>query len=229
MTESTLGLIRSYVTRTTRMSPAQKRAWERYGDTYCIPYDENRVLKFDALFPDRGDDRTTILDIGFGMGRELAELASRTPHVDYLGVEVHKPGVGRLLLDIVERELKNVRIIAYDAVAVCRSMIPNESLDGVHLFFPDPWPKKRHHKRRLVRPGDPEMVAPLMKRGAGFYAVTDWTDYADQIVEVMTRSNPFQNRWSRFAPPQAWRPKTAFEEKGLRKGHTIREIVFERR
>jgi len=226
MGENTLGQIRSFVIRTTRMSPAQKRGWERYGSRFIVPYRETPPVSPDELFPDRSS-RPLVLDIGFGMGRELAELAERQGDRNFIGVEVHKPGIGRLLLDLGAGDIANVKIIPHDVVEVLRDMIPPGTLDGVHLFFPDPWPKARHHKRRLVRPGFPEMVAPVLKEGGYIYMVTDWEDYAYQMVEVMTSaSRYFRNEYDHFAPPQQWRPQTAFERKGLSKGHRIYELLF---
>lgn len=229
MSETTLGKIRSYVIRTTRMSPAQKRGWERYADRYVVAFHDASPPSIERFFPDRDPSRPLKLDIGFGMGRELAALAEQEPESDFIGVEVHRPGVGRLLLDLGEREIPNVRVVPYDAVAVCRSMIPAGSLTGVHLFFPDPWPKARHAKRRLVRPGFTEMIAPLLRDDGYLYIVTDWEEYANQIVSVMSAaSDLFVNRFERFAPPQTWRPQTAFERKGLAKGHRIYEVVYDR-
>ncbi len=221
---------RSFVIRQARMSPHQKRAYERLAPQYCVPFEgqEDRgPLDWESLFERTGARR--ILDIGFGMGLELAELAQAHRDTDFLGVEVHKPGVGRLLGQIEERELTNVRVVRYDAVVVCHQLIPRATLDGVHLFFPDPWPKKRHHKRRLVRPGFPELVAPLLTPTGYFYTVTDWEDYALQMRHVLDESPVLRNRYGdRFAPPQEWRPQTAFERKGLEKGHQIFELVYER-
>lgn len=206
------------------MSPAQKRGWEQYGSQFIIPYQDQPI----SFFTDDPQlkARPTKVDIGFGMGRELAQLAEEEPGTNFIGIEVHKPGVGRLLLDLGERGISNVRIIPHDAVAVCHRMIPEDSVDGVHLFFPDPWPKERHKKRRLVRPGFPELIHRILKNDGYLYMVTDWEDYAHQMLALFTASPLFENRYSAFAPPQPWRPQTAFERKGLAKGHTIFELVF---
>jgi len=228
MSESTLGQIRSFVIRTSRMSPAQKRGWDRYGHRYIVPFREGPAMTREEFFPDTDRDRPLKLDIGFGMGRELAALAAAERDTDFIGIEVHKPGIGRLLLDLGEGELANVRVVPHDAVEVCRSMIAPESIDGVHLFFPDPWPKARHAKRRLVRPGFPELIAPIMKESGYLYIVTDWQEYAEQILEVM-QSPLFRNRYNGYAEPQQWRPQTAFERKGLARGHRIYEMIYDRR
>jgi tRNA (guanine-N7-)-methyltransferase len=221
---------RSFVIRQVRMSPHQKVAYERLAPRYCIPFDETwRTEDFDwnATFGRSGARR--ILDIGFGMGQELAELAEQNPGTDFVGVEVHKPGVGRLLGQLEARGITNVRIVRYDAVTVCNQMIPRNSLDGIHLFFPDPWPKKRHHKRRLVRPGFPELIAPLLTPGGYFYAVTDWEDYALAMLDVLNDTPLMLNaNGDGFSPPQRWRPQTAFERKGLAKGHDIFELLYHR-
>lgn len=184
----------------------------------------------DAFAHRRADpDRPIYIDIGFGMGYELAELAARWSHADFLGIEVHLPGVGKLLSEIERQDLRNVRIVRQDAVQICTSSVPKKSIDGVHLFFPDPWPKKRHHKRRLVREGFPELIAPILKSSGYIYMVTDWQEYAEQMCQVMESSSLFSNRFERFAPRQEWRPQTAFERKGLKKGHTIYELIFEAR
>ncbi|MFW5642839.1 MAG: tRNA (guanosine(46)-N7)-methyltransferase TrmB [Alkalispirochaeta sp.] len=228
MNESTLGQIRSFVIRTSRMSPAQKRGWELYADRFIVPFRASPVVTKGEFFPDAAPGRPLKLDIGFGMGRELATLAAEEGDTDFIGVEVHRPGIGRLLLDLGERALDNVRIVPHDAVEVCRSMLPTEQIDGIHLFFPDPWPKARHAKRRLVRPGFPELIAPIMKKSAYLYIVTDWQDYAEQILRVMD-SPLFRNRYDGYAEPQRWRPQTAFERKGLARGHRIYEFVYEKR
>lgn len=232
MSESTLGQIKSFVIRTTRMSPAQKRGWERYGDRFIVPFAGDAVVAPDAIFPGRDPARPVKLDIGFGMGRELAALAENEPHSDFIGVEVHRPGIGRLLLDLGERNLKNVRVVPHDAVEVCRYMLPADSVDAVHLFFPDPWPKARHAKRRLVRPGFPELIARILKPTGYLYMVTDWEEYAFQMRDIMESTALFQNRYAGengFASPQTWRPQTAFERKGLAKGHHIYELLYARR
>ena len=222
---------RSYVQRATRMSPGRRATWERLHDRYGLPFDEESEstdrFEFDAIYPSGGKN-PLIMDIGFGMGNELAELARRFPQTDYLGVEVYKPGVARLLGEIEQRGLTNVRIVRADAVLICERMIRPGALSGVHLFFPDPWPKKRHHKRRLVRPGFPELIAPLLRRAGYIYMVTDWEDYAHAMRAVMDDSPLFVNRHAGFAPHVEWRPTTAFEKKGIAKGHAIFELLYDR-
>ncbi|HKK48139.1 MAG TPA: tRNA (guanosine(46)-N7)-methyltransferase TrmB [Alkalispirochaeta sp.] len=221
---------RSFMIRQVRMSPHQKAAYEHLSTRYGIAFDESSIadnFDWDIAFGRRGARR--VVDIGFGMGQALVELAVRNPDTDFLGVEVHKPGIGRVLGQLEERGIQNVRVVRYDAVVVCHRLIPKNSIDGLHLFFPDPWPKKRHHKRRLVRPGFPELIAPLLKPGGYFYAVTDWEEYAYVMLEVLDHTAGLVNSSGEgFSPSQEWRPETAFERKGRQKGHNIFEVLYHR-
>jgi tRNA (guanine-N7-)-methyltransferase len=248
---------RSYVIRAVRMSPHQKSALARLSPQYCLDIQgdisdirdggassaidrvetigaekpSGTLLAWNHVFTHRINEpeRPIYIDIGFGMGNELAELAEKWSHADFLGIEVHLPGIGKLLSEIERRNLRNIRIVRQDAVLVCTASVPKKSIDGLHLFFPDPWPKKRHHKRRLVREGFPELIAPIIKTSGYVYMVTDWQEYAEQMLEVMESSPLFINRFNRFAIHQEWRPQTAFERKGLKKGHSIYELIFETR
>ena len=214
--------IRSYVTRPGRITRLQRLSLEQLADRYCIAFRDGE-LDLHALFPTA---KRIVMEIGFGMGVATAELAEANPDVGYLGIEVFRAGVGKLLSEIERRELANVRIIAHDAVEVCRQMVPPNGLDGVHLFFPDPWPKKRHHKRRLVQPPFAELVTSRLAPGGYIYAVTDWEDYADQILQVLGAQDGLRNGYSGFATPLEWRPQTKFERKGLAASHIIKEIYF---
>jgi len=213
--------IRSYVLRQGKITKAQAKAYAEWKDTYCIPYEKGKFLNFHTLFPER---EQVVLEIGFGMGEATAELAEKLPRLGFLGIEVHTPGVGRLLWEIRRRELSNVRIIQADALFVLQDMILPESLDGVHIFFPDPWPKKRHHKRRLITKEFLTLVSSRMKEGAYLYIVTDWEDYAFWILDTVSQCPRLKNPHDAFSPPLPWRPKTAFEQKGIRAGRKIREI-----
>lgn len=238
----TINTIRSYVVRAARMSDHQKDAYERLNPRYTITVPDSAPLEplnWAVVFPHRREtesrssrssrsSRPVVVDIGFGMGDSLAQLAESRPDCDFLGIEVHKPGVGKLLGNIESRGLENVRIIQHDAIPVCATMIPHGTVHGIHLFFPDPWPKKRHHKRRLVRRGFPELIAPLLEPEGYLYMVTDWEDYALQMLSVLRETTLFCNRFDTFAPRQEWRPETAFERKGRRKGHAIYELLFRR-
>jgi len=216
--------IRSYVLRQGRVSNAQRRSYDallpRYGVTYTPA-----PLDFTALF---GRSAPRILEIGFGMGETTAEIAAAHPELDYLAAEVHTPGVGSLLKLIEERNLSNVRIVQHDVVEVLTNMIPAAALDGVHIFFPDPWPKKRHHKRRLIQPGFVSLLASRMKHGAHLHVATDWEDYARQVLAVLCDSPELRNTAEGYAPRPAQRPQTKFETRGLKLGHPVWDLVFVR-
>jgi len=169
-----------------------------------------------------------VLEIGFGMGDTTAEIAAAHPGSDYLGVEVHTPGVGSLLNRIAALGLANVRVIQHDAVEVLERMIAPGALDGVHVFFPDPWPKKRHHKRRLLQPPLVALLASRMKPGGYFHVATDWEDYASQILEVLSAEPLLANTVNGFAPRPAYRPLTKFENRGLKLGHRVWDVIFRR-
>lgn len=208
------------------MTGAQRRAldtlWERYGlDS------ETGVLDLDALF---GRRAPRCLEIGFGMGEALAALAQTHPERDYLGIEVHRPGVGALLARLESLKLTHVRLFCADAVDVVNHRLPAACLDAVYVFFPDPWPKKRHHKRRLVQPEFIELLAEKLRPGGVLHMATDWEDYARHMMEVMERCALFINTAGpgNFAP-RGERPPTRFENRGRRLGHRVWDLVFERR
>lgn len=217
--------IKSYVKRATRMSAHQRDAYERLSATYCVPR-VSQPVDPRAFFPCPSHD--LILEIGFGMGAATAELAEAMPGINFLGVEVYKPGVGKLLARVEEGELENVRIIHDDAILVLEEMLPPESLNGIHLFFPDPWQKKRHHKRRIVRPALTRVMQERLVPGGYLYMVTDWEEYAHAALEVLEGTTGLENEYDGFAPPREWRPRTAFEEKGRRASRPIRELFFRR-
>jgi tRNA (guanine-N7-)-methyltransferase len=216
--------IRSFVLRQGRISGAQRRAHTDLFPAYGVPFSP-AVVDLDRAF---GRSAPKILEIGFGMGETTAIIAKEHPENDYLGVEVHTPGVGSLLKRIAELDLKNVRIIQHDAVEVLRHMIPADSLDGVHLFFPDPWPKKRHHKRRLLQGPFLALLASRMKPGATVHVCTDWEDYARQMLEVLTAEPALENTAPAYAARPDTRPHTKFERRGLKLGHRVWDLVFRR-
>lgn len=217
--------IRSFVLRQGRVSNAQARAVEQLMPRFGIAYTA-APLDLDRAF---GRSAPKVLEIGFGMGETTASIAAAHPQNDYLGIEVHTPGVGSLLKQLDERGLTNVRVIQHDAVEVLRDMIVAPVLDRVHLFFPDPWPKKRHHKRRLLQPAFLALLVTRMKPGAIFHVATDWEDYAVQMLEVLSGEPALRNTAAGFAPRPEQRPRTKFEERGLNLGHAVRDLVFERR
>jgi tRNA (guanine-N7-)-methyltransferase len=173
-----------------------------------------------------GNGNPVIAEIGFGMGTATAVIAGENPANNYLGIEVHRPGVGRLLWEIEQRSLANIRIVEYDAAQVFEKMIPPRSLEGIHLFFPDPWPKKRHHKRRLIQRPFTETLAARLKPRGYVYMVTDWEDYAQWALIELATTNGLVHTCGGFAKPRAWRPHTKFEQKGLAKAHQVRELFF---
>ena len=218
------GSIRSFVLRQGRVTVAQQRHYEQGLPQWGITY-QGALLDLDAAF---GRVAPKFLEIGFGMGETTALIAATHPQYDYLGVEVHTPGVGGLLKEIAERALGNVRIIQHDAVEVLRDMIPPASLAGVHIFFPDPWPKKRHHKRRLIQPPLVRLLAERLAPGAYLHCATDWEEYALQMLEVLGAEPLLSNTASGFAERPAYRPQTKFETRGLRLGHGVWDVVFRR-
>ena len=217
--------IRSFVRRAGRLTRAQARALEALWPAYGLDTGDD-PLDLAAAF---GREAPRILEIGFGDGECLAELAARHPDRDYLGIEVHEPGVGHLLLALERNGTDNVRCIARDATEVL-PLIPPRSLRGVHLFFPDPWPKKRHHKRRIVQPAFLESVGRVVAPGGYLHMATDWEPYAEHMLAVGNAAPG----WKNTSPDEGYvsrpdtRPETKFERRGQRLGHTVRDLVFRR-
>lgn len=217
--------VRSFVLRQGRMSPAQQRALDVLLPRFGLPWQE-APLDFDRVF---GRRAPRVLEIGFGMGETTAAIAQAHPEQDFLGIEVHGPGVGALLQRIEQAGLANVRVVRDDAVAVVGTMIPEESLAGIHVFFPDPWPKKRHHKRRLLTASFVHALARRLVPGGYLHVATDWEDYAQEILATLAAEPLFVNTASDFCPRPAHRPQTKFETRGLKLGHGVRDVVFRRR
>jgi tRNA (guanine-N7-)-methyltransferase len=214
--------IKSFVKRGGRLSDAQARARAAFGAEYMLPFSD-APLDFAQAF---GNTRPTVLEIGFGMGETTAAIATALPELNFLGVEVHEAGVAALCKRIGEATLGNVRIIEHDAVEVLQHMIPQASLQGVHIYFPDPWHKKRHHKRRLIQPPFVKNLASHLKSGGYLHCATDWLEYADQMLEVLSAEPALKNTAAGFAEKPAYRPTTKFEARGLRLGHGVRDLVF---
>jgi len=206
------------------MSNAQKRAYAQLLGRYALAYSP-RPLDFACVF---GRAAPTILEIGCGMGETTAAIAQAHPHSNYLGVEVHSPGVGSLLKLIEEKQLTNLRIIQHDAVELVEQMVAPESLAGVHVFFPDPWPKKRHHKRRLIQGAFVRLLASRLTVGGYIHLATDWQDYAEQMLSVLAGEPLLENTAASFAPRPEYRPATKFELRGVRLGHNVWDLVFRR-
>ena len=206
------------------MGPGQARALTELGPRFLLPY-RPEALDLEALF---GRSGPKVLEIGFGMGETTARIAAENPHIDYLGIEVHTPGVGALLKRIGELHLTNLRLVQHDAIAVVQHMLREESLDGVHIFFPDPWPKKRHHKRRLIQPAFVELLTSRLKPSGYLHLATDWEDYAQQMLAVLNAAPGLANTVSGYAPRPPYRPLTKFEQRGLRLGHGVWDLLFRR-
>ena len=222
--------IRSYVLRAGRVGSGQARALAEIGPQFMLPY-LPAVLDLDAVFgraASNSPPTPRILEIGFGMGEGLAETAAAHPENDYLGVEVHTPGVGALLKQIGERGLTNVRVIQHDAVEVLTNMLAPDRLAGIHIFFPDPWHKKRHHKRRLIQSPLVSLLASRLQPGGYIHLATDWQDYAEQMLAVLTAEPLLQNTVADYAPRPDTRPLTKFEQRGIRLGHGVWDLVFRR-
>jgi tRNA (guanine-N7-)-methyltransferase len=218
--------IRSYVRRQGRMSPAQKRCYETLFPILGTGGDEKHVIESEKLF---GNSNPLIIEIGFGMGMATVSLAKKNPCVNYLGIEVHRPGIGRLLWEIEKTELKNIRILEGDAEEAIRQRIADNAVSAFHIFFPDPWPKKRHKKRRLVKRPFTDLLVSKLVPGAYIYMASDCGDYCDWALSEFSATPGLANKYKAFAEPQTWRPKTEFELKGLGKNHEIRELYFEKR
>ncbi|KNZ32152.1 MAG: tRNA (guanine-N7)-methyltransferase [Methylibium sp. NZG] len=217
--------IRSYVVRAGRMGPGQVRAMAELGPRFVVPYGATRC-DFAAAF---GRDAPRVLEVGFGMGDATAQIAQALPGTDFIGIEVHTPGVGALLKRIGELQLTNLRLIQHDAVEVLQHMVAPSSLAGVHVFFPDPWHKKKHNKRRLIQPEFVRLLVSRLKPGAYLHCATDWQPYADQMLEVLSAEPHLRNTAAGFAPRPGHRPLTKFEHRGLKLGHGVWDLVFERR
>ncbi len=217
--------IRSYVLRQGRVSNAQQRCYDTLMPQYGIPYSA-QPLDLDTAF---GRPAPKILEIGFGMGETTAAIAQAHPQNDYLTIEVHTPGVGSLLKQIGEMNLTNIRIIQHDAVEVLRDMLADNVLDGVHIFFPDPWHKTRHNKRRLIQPPFVAQLVKKLKPGGYIHVATDWQDYAEQVLAVLGAEPLLENTTAGYASRPAYRPLTKFEQRGLRLGHRVWDLMFKKR
>jgi tRNA (guanine-N7-)-methyltransferase len=207
--------IRSYVLRQGRTTPAQARALETLLPKYGIPFSDQKI----------SSSRKLVLEIGSGMGESTVEIAKAHPEVDFIAVEVHGPGVGSLLNAIEREQLSNVRVIRHDALDVLEHMIADGALAAIHLFFPDPWPKKRHHKRRMVQPAFAALAATKLMAGGVLHATTDWPEYAEHMNEVFSREPLLAPAQKGFTA----RPVTKFESRGRRLGHPVRDLVFRRK
>ena len=229
--------IKSYVLRAGRTTLGQQRAIEELGPKYVLPFQLN-IVNWEQIFSHR-DSALRILEIGFGMGETTAYIAKIRPHDDFLAIEVHEPGVGALLKRIGEDGISNIRIIRHDAVEVLEQMIADESLDGVHLYFPDPWHKKRHHKRRLVQDEWVEKLCYKLKSGSYIHMATDWQEYAKQMLAILSKQTWLENSATSggesssidngYSVRPDYRPVTKFENRGLQLGHGVWDLIFRKR
>jgi len=218
--------IRSFVMRAGRTTEGQQRALDEQWPEMGLEVAGGRI-DLAQVFGRSGD---TILEIGFGMGDSLIEMAKQAPEKNFIGIEVHKPGVGRLLSRAAEAGLTNIRVYAEDAIEVLDKCIPDASLAGLQLFFPDPWHKKRHHKRRIVQAGFAENVRKKLAVGGVFHMATDWENYAEHMMEVMSAAPGYNNvaGEGQYSPQPEWRPVTKFQKRGERLGHGVWDLMFER-
>jgi tRNA (guanine-N7-)-methyltransferase len=226
LSDSNRRRIRSFVQRQGRLTSAQRRALDSFWPVYGIDYTPG-LIDLTQIF---GNSAPVTLEIGFGNGDSLLQQALESPERNYLGIEVHRPGVGQLLHRAAQAGIHNLRVINHDAVEVLRDMIPRDSLDCVQLFFPDPWHKRRHHKRRIVQPEFAQSIRRLLRQDGMFHMATDWLDYAVHMLAVMEQSEGFNNAAGagQFATTQTRRPETRFEHRGRQLGHEVRDLVFVR-
>lgn len=215
--------IRSFIRRQGRITVAQQQALDQYSAKYCL--DPKADYDFKEVF---GRDAPLCMEIGFGNGDSLAQIAAANPDKDYIGIEVHRPGVGHLMLRLEQNGINNVRIYCHDAIEIIEQKIVDNSLDAVHLFFPDPWPKKKHHKRRIVRPSFIDLLVRKLKPGGYFHAATDWQNYAEAMLALLAVSNGLSNisPTDDYCERPGYRSLTKFEQRGLRLGHPVRDLVF---
>lgn len=224
MKELTQRAIKSFTLRAGRLSPRQARALNNWLSDYVLPLNQ-KPWCFTEIFG-RGAD--TIVEIGFGMGQSLYDMAKARPDINFIGIEVHRPGIGSLVADIHDAGLTNIRIAPYDAVQVFQEVIPADSLYGIQVFFPDPWPKARHHKRRLIQPDFVKVLANALRVDGFLHCATDWEDYAQQMLNVLSCEPLLCNQaeGQSFSPRPATRPLTKFEARGQRLGHGTWDLMF---
>ncbi|MGH0053019.1 MAG: tRNA (guanosine(46)-N7)-methyltransferase TrmB [Sphaerochaetaceae bacterium] len=217
--------IKSYVLRGSYLKKFQMEAVRQYYTTYGVPF-ERKMLDYSQVY---GNDNPVIIEIGFGMGSATARIAKERNQFNYLGLEVFLSGFTKLLDSVGREQLDNVRLMRFDAVEVLRTMIPDDSVAGFHIFFPDPWPKKRQQKRRLIQQPFAALLASKLVKDGYIYCVTDWEEYAYQMVDVFHKTKGLTNPYGGFSPPISWRDTTRFEQKGLAKNHPINEVWVEKR
>ena len=222
MSISKIRPIRSYVLRQGRLTKHQAEGIRLLSPIHVIPFESN-ILNWDTIFKNKGK---RIIEIGFGMGDTTAEIAENLNKSNFIAIDVHSPGVGNLLNKIKEKELQNLKIIQHDAVEVLEKMIINKSLDAIHIFFPDPWHKKRHNKRRLIQKPFLELISKKLKKDGYIHIATDWEDYANWVIEIFNKNEMYKIKNSDFSKKPSYRPKTKYENRGINLGHQVWDIIF---
>lgn len=222
MSISKIRPIRSYVLRQGRLTKHQAEGIRLLSPIHVIPFESN-ILNWDTIFKNKGKK---IIEIGFGMGDTTAEIAENLNKSNFIAIDVHSPGVGNLLNKIKEKELQNLKIIQHDAVEVLEKMIINKSLDAIHIFFPDPWHKKRHNKRRLIQKPFLELISKKLKKDGYIHIATDWEDYANWVIEIFNKNKMYKIKNSDFSKKPSYRPKTKYENRGINLGHQVWDIIF---
>jgi len=217
--------IRSYILRQGRITAAQTKAIQENLKKHAIVF-ENQPINFNDVFQNGSGE--LVLEIGFGMGTSTAEIAKANPKKNYIAIEVHSPGVGNLLKLIQENDISNLKIIQHDAVEVLNTMIKNDSLDGIHIFFPDPWPKKRHHKRRLIQDSFLKLMAQKIKQSGYLHIATDWEDYALWIIDLLDKETLLQKTSEDFFRKPDYRPLTKYENRGIKLGYKVWDMIYRR-
>ncbi|MCK4841594.1 MAG: tRNA (guanosine(46)-N7)-methyltransferase TrmB [Methylococcales bacterium] len=217
--------IRSFSLRQGRATAGQAKAFEKNWDRYCL--DPEKTYNYAEVF---SRDAPIIIEIGFGNGSSLADMAEANPDLNYIGIEVHRPGVGHLMLLLEQKGLNNVRVYHHDAIEILEQKIADNSLAGVHLFFPDPWHKRKHHKRRIVRPSFTVLLTKKLKSGGYFHAATDWEHYAKDMLKILSSATGLINTSEdkQYCPRPNYRPLTKFESRGLRLGHGVWDLIFKK-
>ena len=217
--------IRTYILRQGRITAAQKKAIQDNFQKHAVNF-ENKIINFGDIFKNKNSD--LILEIGFGMGTSTAEIAKSNLNKNYVAIEVHSPGVGNLLKLIQEGDIRNLKIIQHDAVEVLNVMIKNDSLDGIHIFFPDPWPKKRHHKRRLIQSNLIKLIAQKIKKSGYLHIATDWEDYALWIIDLLDKEDLLEKTSDDFFKKPDYRPLTKYENRGIKLGYRVWDMIYSR-
>lgn len=218
--------IKSYVLRNNKLEEKDEKMVLENAEKYMLFFDKEKKMNFSEIF---GNDDPTVMEIGFGMGDTSLKIAMRRPDTNFICLEVFLQGIVKLLRNTAEAEIDNLKIMRFNAVDVLNWMVPDESLDGFHIFFPDPWMKKKHHKRRIIQPDFVNLLARKLKKGGYIYCVTDWEEYAAEMLEILGNEPLIENRFDGYADPVVWRPTTKFEQKGMDKNYVINELWFEKK